>query len=42
VALIATVLIADGKRAELSEFALSILLFLIVLRPRNAVLFARA
>jgi hypothetical protein len=41
-ALIATVLIADGKRAELSEFALSILLFLIVLRPRNAALFARA
>lgn len=40
-ALIATALIASGKNAELSEFALSILLFLIVWHPRNANLFER-
>ena len=40
-ALVTTLLIASGKRAELSEFALSMLLFLIVWRPRNAALFDR-
>lgn len=38
---LATILIASGKRAELSEFGLSMLLFLVVWRPCNAVLFAR-
>lgn len=38
---LATVLIASGKRAELSEFGLSVLLFLVVWRPRNANIFAR-